>query len=442
VIIDVSTSNELLAAINSAQAGDTIVLADGTYALGGANCTASGTEAAPITVKGTSPLGADVDFDGLEGFRVTGAHWHFENLDVRGVCANDSDCEHAFHVSGAADGFVLRESRVRDFNAQLKVNADVIGTNRVMPNRGLVEYNEIYDTHGRATSNPVTKLNIDTGNDWIVRGNFIHDAYKMGGDGVSYATFMKSGGKRGIMERNLVVCSLATTGGTRIGLSFGGGGTAPQYCAPAYDASIPCSVEHEGGVMRNNIIANCSDVGIYLNRSKDTRVLFNTLVGTAGIDARFDTTSCEAVGNVLTSAARTRDNGTLMASSNVENISVATFQSWYQAPLAGDLHVIGDITGLVGTGPARNDVVNDYCGVLRPTSASSLGAIEHSVNPSCETVPPPHADDPMEPGGGSNDPGGGGDEPGDAGCCDSSGGASSLPLAIGVLLVGLRRRRR
>src|SRR5262249_50712195 len=152
-----------------------------------------------------------------------------------------------------------------------------VGSTMTMPNNGLVEYNEIFDTRGRNTSNPVTKLNIDTGNDWIVRGNYLHDAEKLLDDTTSYVAFMKSGGKRGLYERNLVVCSKLTVGGTRIGLSFGGGGTGAQFCAPAFDPMVPCSVEHDGGTMRNNIIVNCTDVGIYLNRGKDSHILYNTL---------------------------------------------------------------------------------------------------------------------------------------------------------------------
>jgi uncharacterized protein (TIGR03382 family) len=439
VIFNVATPAELQAAITSAQAGDTIVLADGTYALDGVSCSTNATEDAPITVKGATPLGAHIEFDALEGFKVSGAYWHFENLDVKGVCANDSDCEHAFHVTGAADGFVLRDSRVHDFNAQLKVNASNINGIWVMPNRGLVEYNELFDSHGRNTSNPVTKLNIDTGEDWIIRANFIHDAYKMGGDGVSYAAFMKSGGKRGLMERNLVVCTRDTTGGTRIGLSFGGGGTAPQFCAPAYDANTPCSVEHEGGTMRNNIIATCSDVGIYLNRGKDSHILYNTLVATSGVDFRFDTTSGEAVGNVLTGVIRTRDGGTMTKTTNQENVDLAAFQQMYRAPQSGDLHVVGSVTSLVGMGAVRADVPNDYCGAIRPDDMISLGAIEHALS-GCETVPPPHAVEPPDPGGSNT---GGGNDPSDdgGGCCDSSGSAGALPLGLGVLAL-LRRRRR
>ena len=75
----------LAATIAGAKAGDEIVLADGTYALTGLTCAADGTPAQPIVVRATTPLGAVVRFDALEGFKVTGASWHFEALDVEGV---------------------------------------------------------------------------------------------------------------------------------------------------------------------------------------------------------------------------------------------------------------------------------------------------------------------------------------------------------------------
>lgn len=447
-VINVSSAAELVAAIDAAQPGDEIVLADGTYLLTGASCDVAGTAAQPIVVRAATPLGAKLELDSLEGFRVTAAHWHFEGLDIRGTCAVDSSCEHAFHVSGAADGFVLRNSRVMDFNAQLKVNASKLGEVYVTPNRGVVEYNELGDTRPRDTSNPVTKLNIDTGDDWVVRGNYLHDARKLGGDGVSYAAFLKSGGKRGLVERNLVVCATAgatgATGGTRIGLSFGGGGTGNQFCAPAFDPAVPCSIEHDGGTIRNNIIASCSDVGIYLNRARDSKILHNTLIGTAGIDFRFATTSGEATGNVLTGMVRTRDGATMTASANRQAVTVAMFQAMYRAPLTGDLVVTGDVTGLLGGAPADADVPDDYCGVTRAASMIALGAIEHSL-PGCETLRPPQgtsdggSDAGVGDDGGTNDPSGRGEA---GGCCDTGGrGGPTGALALGVLAFVLGRRR-
>ena len=385
--VRVSTAAELTTAISGAKAGDTLVLAAGTYKISAKlSCAASGTATAPITVKSATPLTAKIEFDTVEGFAVTGPYWTFQGLDIKGVCADDNNCEHAFHVTGAATNFTLRGNRIYDFNAQLKVNAGLIGGTYAMPHKGLLEGNEVFDTRARNTGNPVTKFNIDTGDDWIVRANIIRDFWKGSGDNVSYATFMKSGGKNGLYERNLVMCARDTTGGTRIGLSFGGGGTAPQFCYPGFDASKPCSVEHDGGTMRNNIIANCTDVGIYLNRAKNTKLLHNTLIGTNGVDFRFDTTTGEAHGNVLTGKIRVRDGGVFTGSDNLMDVATTTFAAMYLDPLKGDLRKKGDLSNVLDKGTA-SIVTDDYCARARAGS-HDWGALEHSLG-DCETTTPP-----------------------------------------------------
>ncbi|MEJ7730857.1 MAG: chorismate synthase [Polyangiaceae bacterium] len=378
---------------------------------------------APIVVRAANHLGAHIEVSGLEGFRVSGAFWRFEGLDIQGVCASHPDCEHAFHVTGKATDFTLRHSRVRDFNAQLKVNA-APGDGGVydVPHRGLIEYCDIGDTAPRATDSPVTKLNIDTGDAWVVRGNFLHDWHKDGGDGVSYGAFMKSGGHGGLYERNLVACTLdLATGGTRIGLSFGGGGTGAQYCAPAFDENVPCSVEHTGGLMRNNVIIGCNDVGIYLNRSVDTRILSNTLVGTAGIDFRFETTTGEADGNVLEGGIRERDGGTFTPGNNLVEQDAAFFDALYVDPLGGDFLLEGPADALVGQGSARDDVPDDFCARQRPAGAVALGAIEHSLG-DCVANPPPEGSGASGAGGGS---GSGGEGSGASGGSSGAGAPSA-----------------
>jgi MYXO-CTERM domain-containing protein len=434
-VVPVATPAELTAAIGAAVAGDEIVLADGTYALTGATCSAVGTAAMPIVVRAANPKAAKIELNGLEGFKVTGAYWTFEDLDIKGVCAADSNCEHAFHVSGAAHYFVLRGSKVMDFNAQLKVNASMIGTTWVTPNNGLVENNEIGDTRARMTSNPTTKLNIDTGDDWVVRRNYIHDFEKGMNDYISYGAFFKSGGKRGIMERNLVICTTGTTTGYRIGLSLGGGGTAPQFCAPAFDINTPCAIEHTGGIIRNNIIVNCSDVGIYLNKGTNSHLLYNTLIETGGADFRYAASTGEAVGNVMSGILRNREGATSTQTANIENVILGVFQMYYRMPLTGDLTVIGGVGDLVGQGPANPLVTDDYCGRARPAGAHTIGALEHSLG-GCETT------NPTTDAGVGGDAGTGEGEPGDCACRTAGGPGGFLPFAVVVLVLGVRRRRR
>ena len=45
----------------------------------------------------------------------------------------------------------------------------------------------------------------------------------------------------------------------------------------------PLPIEHHDGIVRNNIVANCSDTGIYINASAQSGVWFNTVIGAGPI---------------------------------------------------------------------------------------------------------------------------------------------------------------
>ena len=383
--VPVDSTAGLIAAIGAAQPGDEIVLADGTYALHGnhgVNCASAGTAAAPIVVRAARPHGARIESSAVEAFSVSAPNWHFEGLDIRGVCPDDAECEHAFHVVGRATGFQMRRNRVADFNAQLKANADA---EHNQPDGGLVDGNEFIDTHPRQTPGPVTPVNIDASSGWIVRRNLIRDFHKALGNQVSYGAFAKGGARRPLFERNLVLCAdLDTTGGARVGLSFGGGGMDPALCAPAWSAAVACDPEAEGGVMRNNIVANCSDDGIYLNHARNTKLLYNTLIATQGIAFRFASSTGEAVGNVLSSKIRDRDGGSFTGADNLTGVSPEQFAAWYQDPMHGDLRRKGDLGLLIGRGDPRPDVPDDYCGRAR-AGRLDLGALQASAGTCAKT---------------------------------------------------------
>ena len=376
-LVPVASAEALRAAIVAAVAGDEIVLAPGIYTvIGTINCSAAGTIPLPIVVRAATAGTALVRFDALEGFYVTGPHWRFEDLVIEGVCAADDDCEHAFHLAGNADGTAIRRNVVRDFNAQIKSNGDGTGA---FPDDVVIDGNELYDTRARATANPVTKIDVVGGRRWIVRGNTISDYEKGAGDTVSYAAFLKGNSRDGLFERNLVVCERATSGGVRLGLSLGGGGTATQFCEGG-----DCTTEHQDGILRNNVIVGCPDVGIYLNRAAGTTIEHNTLYDTTGIDVRFSTSSATLRNNLLSGGIHNRDGGTSTSTGDLTQVSLANFAAWFSDPAAADFGLL-DGAEIVDQGVATPLTADDFCGTPRSDGAPDVGAVEYGAG-ACDTT--------------------------------------------------------
>ena len=379
-IVPVSDATSLRTAIDAAQAGDEIVLADGVYAIS-ANliCDATGTAQAPIRVRAANPHGALINSSAVEGFVIRAPHWRIENLVIAGTCVDDSNCEHAIHIAGDADFTVIRDNRMRDFNAQIKSNGVPAEIGYVFPDDVRIEFNELYDTRARNTGNPVTKLDVVGGRRWVVRGNTIYDFEKNGGNFISYAAFLKGNSRDGLMERNLVICERNFAGGVRLGLSLGGGGTGSQFCEDA-----TCPPEHQNGILRNNVILNCPDVGIYLNSALNTQVLHNTLYATAGIDVRFPASTADLRNNLLSGQIRNRDGGSSSQSGNLASVSLADFEAWFASPELADFS-LAEGSALVDQGVAAA-VDSDYCANARTDSAPDIGALEYDGDPPCDTA--------------------------------------------------------
>lgn len=385
-IVPVADAGALRVAIDNAVPGDEIVLAPGLYALAvNLNCRNPGTAQAPIVVRAATAGTAVLAFgnDGLlvEGFKVSAPHWRFEGLDLVGACVVDSNCEHAFHLAGDADFTVIRGNRLRDFNAQIKSNGTPTGAQYVFPDDVLVEGNLFQDSRGRDTANPVTKIDVVGGRRWTVRGNTLVDFRKNGGDGISYGAFLKGNSRDGVFERNLVVCERGFAGGTRIGLSLGGGGTSPD---PLCEDGT-CTPEHQGGTLRNNIVANCSDVGIYLNEAALTTVEHNLLYATSGIDVRFAASSADLRNNLLSGSIRNRDGGTSSQAGNLTGVSGASFAAWFAYPAQADFRRRHG-GAIIDMGVATPTTVDDFCADPRLPGVPDIGAVEHAAGRVCDTT--------------------------------------------------------
>jgi hypothetical protein len=308
----VASADELRRVVAAAAPGDVITLLAGTYRLhGNLPLTRAGSEQAPIVVRAEQPGSAIVELDASEGFVVAAPYWRFENLVVRGACKVPAFCEHAFHVVGEAHHFAAVNNRIGDFDAHFKIN----GQGGHFPDHGLIEGNTITNSAPRSTEHPVTPIDLVAASDWIIRRNLISDFVKAGGDRISYGAFAKGAGARTRFEHNAVLCEQRLRGfaGQRVGLSFGGGGTGKPYCR-----DHKCVTEQDQGVMQANLVASCSDVGIYVNAGARTRLLDNTLVDTAGVDVRFPESSVEADGNLVDGSIRSRNGGLLHPGDNLE----------------------------------------------------------------------------------------------------------------------------
>jgi hypothetical protein len=375
-VVVVASVDEALRAIAQARPGDAITFVPGVYRFRGAYIAARapGTHAAPIVVRAVAPGSVVLEFDMIEGFLVTAPYWTFENLAIRGVCRNHSDCEHAFHVVGAATHFVARNNDVADFNAQFKIN----GQAGAYPDYGVIEGNTIHNGSVRDTGNPVAPIDLVAASHWRIRGNRITDFVKGRGDRISTGGFAKGAGADNRFEANVVVCEDRLRGapGQRVGLSLGDGGSGHAFCRDGR-----CITEQERSAIVSNLIAYCSDDGIYLNRAAISRVAHNTLIDTGGIVARFAETSADVEGNIVDGPIRAAAGASIHPRENIATRVSELYVGWHPArrlfddALALDLRWRDPPPRRRGLGAAPPDL----CGGRRPLQAA-YGAFEDIEN--------------------------------------------------------------
>lgn len=367
-----STIGELRAALEAALPGDEITLVPGTYRLSGSPLVLSraGTAEAPIRVRGAQLGDVTIESTLLEGFQVSAPYWTFENLIVRGACTRDSDCEHAFHIVGDGQHFVARNLVVQDFNAQFKVN----GKSGTFPDDGVIERSTLANSRARDTDQPVTPVDIVAASNWRIEGNLIADFVKAGGDQTSYGVFAKGSAAGTRISRNVVLCehALHPDSGRRVGISLGGGGTETAACRDGQ-----CIVEHQSGLVGDNLIAGCSDVGIYLNRAARTVVTRNTVLDTAGVEIRFPESVADLEGNLLDGPVRARDGALLRETDDLGTAAAWLYVGYH--PVRAQFVDASTLDLGWRSAPPLRDSANaasvDLCGVARGPR-SSYGAFE------------------------------------------------------------------
>ena len=369
--VAVADSAGMVRAIATALPGDSILLLPGHYRVDRVvPAHRPGAPEAPIVVRAERPGSVRIDIDANEGFRVSAPFWRFENLSVYGACHKGSRCEHAFHVVGNAHHFTAINNLIVDFDAHFKVNAE----KGRYPDHGEIISNTLRNDSVRKSTRPVTPIDLVTVNHWVIRQNLITDFIKAGGDRISYGAFAKGGGADNLFEQNIVICEHRLRGapGQRIGLSLGGGGTGKAYCRDG-----KCITEQTGGILRANLVASCSDDGIYLNAAARSSLLHNTLVDTGGITVRFPESSATIDGNLVDGIIRSRDGGLLRLGDNRFGSAASLYlgrhpvRALFREPQAFDFRWRDAPAERGGQAAA----VPDLCGAPRPAQPR-LGAFE------------------------------------------------------------------
>ena len=306
----VDTPQGIREALSKATAGTYIVVRPGLYLFDrNLYLGQDGTATAPITLLALQPGSVWFEFSQLDGILVDRPHWVFENLNIRGACAQQHDCEHAFHVVGRASHTTIRNNLLVDFNAHIKVN----GHQGEWPDHGLATWNTLINRSPRNTDRSVTPFDLVGANHWVFAHNLVANFVKVGGNRVSYGIFMKGGGESGLIADNVVICTPAhiSQPGIRVGISLGGGGSAPQYCR-----NVDCNRdEHTKGVVRNNLVMHCNDSGLDINNSNSASLINNQLLNTSGITLRGQSSSI-LQGNEYEGILAVRDQSKVLKASN------------------------------------------------------------------------------------------------------------------------------
>jgi nitrous oxidase accessory protein NosD len=325
----------IIAAIAAAKAGDVITVAPGRYELPGLLLTAAGTPQHKLVLRALRPGTVELRSAAVEFMTISAPDWTVENFDIAGICADDSQCEHAFHIVGRADRTIIRGNRIRDYNAHIKGD----GENGHFPDDVLIENNLLFDTRPRVTDHPIAPVDVVGGARWVVRGNLIADYGKhldhppTRTDDWSYAMLLKGNSERGLIAGNIVGCDIDAPPTRSIrGISLGGSGTGPGLC----DKGGDCRTEHRQGTIWGNIVFNCpAEPGLYLFQSVDTLVAGNVVAGTSGVLAAGIETNAHISGNQLDGAVAAQGGASLSGVKDNVILSRAAAKQRYVMSLLG-----------------------------------------------------------------------------------------------------------
>lgn len=266
-LVQVSTPSQYQNAIANASAGDTILLAAGTYPDVQAPQNAHGTITSPIVVKAETK--GTVAFDSYsEGLKHYPKHWIYEGIHFKGNTSN-----HLFHIKPGSHGYLtIRNCHFSGCQDKaIKIDfAAYSGLADFWPDYILVE--------GCTMEVGQAGLMNNDGADYCtVRDNY---TYGFVDGGVGYIYFNKGGMAYCVIENNLV-------DGARWGpISHGGGSMSGPFTKLKHDDDLASahpnkSIEAVNCIIRNNIVLN-ADYGSHTSTTLNCEIYNNTFINCGG----------------------------------------------------------------------------------------------------------------------------------------------------------------
>jgi len=349
-VIDVTPADtgQLQSIVAAAQSGDTISLADGTYALGGAYLWI---DTPNVTLRSASgnrdAVVLDGNYQGSEIVTVAASDVTIADLTIQRAYT------HPIHVTGGDGGDTLNT---------LIYNVHIIDAReqaiKINPNGGgnFVDDGELACSHIELTDQGRPQVQPNPGGcytggvdahqarGWVFRDNVIEGFWCNTGL-AEHAIHCWRGCRDTIVERNVM---LNNARGVGFGLSDSG--TARTFNDDPCPAAGSGYVGHYDGVIRNNFIfaddpgllqsPDGFDCGICLWSACGAKAVHNTIVSTganfSSIEWRFAaTTGVEITNNIATHSLRERNGASATQAGNLESAPLSLFVNG----AAGELHL-------------------------------------------------------------------------------------------------------
>ena len=372
---------QLPSIVAAARTGETIALADGTYALPASlRLTVPGVTLRSMSDNATA-VTLDAGYTVAEAIQVSASDVTIAHVTVMRAI------DHPIHVvspDGGPDvtGFVLYGARLVDGGEQfLKVNPGAARDAWVDGGRVECSAFELTDA-GRphVERNPggcyTGGIDVHSARGWTVRQNRFDTIYCAGEGLAEHAIHFWVGARDTVVENNVIVNCARAIG---FGLGDMGNGLTRTYADDPYPGVG--YIGHYDGIIRNNAVwADIAyfDTGIGLEQARGTRVYHNAVMSApsatqffSSIDYRFANTVVD-VRNNLTIRITARDGATGTVSANAQAVDPAIF---VDAP-GGDLHISAGATVAIDQGEVVTGAGVDLDGEPHTSGAPDLGADE------------------------------------------------------------------